>query len=232
MWKALRAKPELSAFGVLATLAGALTLALMAPSISRDISRIEELAPLDRPALLAAAPGSAVLVQGRIGPDMAPRFRDFVAYLRWEYRGQDPDKEDIWRQDERHLPPLSLLLPGGAAQVTNSGYALSQGTRFREWPLYWNPILRRGTRRYEGLVAGGPVLVFGVKGQEGAAVEAALVAAGDKDSYLQARRSERLQKRLIGAGLLAAGLIALGLCLRAARRAAAAADPEGGEGAG
>jgi hypothetical protein len=134
-----------------------------------------------------------------------------------------PRNTQQWREDARFTPPLRLDLAGGEGRVVNDAYALAHTTRWQDGPRFWNPILRRGTKRYEGLALGGPVLAVGVRAGEGASLQAATVAGGTKESYLAKQRRDRLLKRLLGGALLLAGLVALGVVLGSAREKSEAA---------
>lgn len=122
-----------------------------------------------------------MLVDATLSPANPARFRDFVAYVRQEFRGADTNGDEKWEIDEEVLPPLRLDA-GGAVLVSNAGYdLLGYHERWQEEGLNWSSKTEEGTRRYFGLVAGRPVMVLGQVGAGGDVV-ARLVYGGSRAS--------------------------------------------------
>src|SRR5215217_1208851 len=65
-----------------------------------EADRVERLRPLTVATLDDGQPGGEALVEGRISTANPPVFRQFVAYIREEYRGSDDDDRDEWKEDE------------------------------------------------------------------------------------------------------------------------------------
>lgn len=137
--------------------------------------------------------GAEVIVEGRISTRNPQRFREFVAYVREEYRGSDDDGDPEWREDERVTPPLVLELPDGLVQIENDNYRLeSPPLRWQDsTSLSWNGLTGEGTRRYSGFAAGATVTAIGliVAGQEGPALQAEFLSSGDRAAYVARQQS-------------------------------------------
>jgi hypothetical protein len=176
--------------------------------------RAASFTPSDAAAVAAAAPGTSVLVEGAVSPRNPERFRDFVAYVRQEFRGADNNGDEKWEVDETILPRL-LIETGGTVQLANEGYELAGShERWREEGLEWDRRAQEGTKRYTGLVAGRPVMVLGVvlAGREANEVVAELVFAGTRDEFVALQQSSAgwLPAAGLAVGLLGAAVIYLG----------------------
>jgi hypothetical protein len=164
-----------------------------ARAASAAAARAEELRPLSAAALDDAAPGREALVEGHISDRNAARFRELVAYIREEYRGEDDDGDDRWSVDERVTPPLLIDLADGRAQIGNADYAIEAPTV--TWQdsrmLTWNGLSGEGTKRYRGFAAGNTVTAIGtiVAGREGQELRAEFVYGGDRAAYIDSQRS-------------------------------------------
>ncbi|NTV65997.1 MAG: hypothetical protein HGA65_21025, partial [Oscillochloris sp.] len=75
-----------------------------------EADRVEAMVTLDIVGLEVGQPGSPALIEGTLSSRNPARFRDFVAYIREEYRGEDSDGDDEWREDERVTPALLVDL--------------------------------------------------------------------------------------------------------------------------
>lgn len=79
-----------------------------------------------------SAIGAEVLVEGVIDARNPVRVRNFVAYVREEYRNIDTtDNREVWKEDERWTPPLLIQVADGVVQIANDAY------RLEEPPVQW-----------------------------------------------------------------------------------------------
>lgn len=69
----------------------------MAGEARSAAARAEALLPLTAAQLDDQPPGQTALVEGRLSPRNPARFRDFVAYVREEFRGTDSNGDEQWR---------------------------------------------------------------------------------------------------------------------------------------
>lgn len=171
--------------------------------------RAEGLAPADAAALAAADAGAELLVEGTISPANPARFRDFVAYVREEFRGSDSNGDERWAEDERVTPPL-LIEARGQARLANADYALEgPHERWQEEGLNWSSRTQEGTKRYRGLVAGGPIIAIGtvVPGAEGNELRAELVYGGTREAYVATQRGVARLLPAVGVAIAAAGAL-------------------------
>lgn len=153
--------------------------------------RAERLVPAGAAALASAAPGSELLVEGTVSPRNTARFRDFVAYVREEFRGADDNGDEKWLEDERVTPPL-LIEAGGPVQLANDDYSLDGPHEYwKEEGLNWSSSTEEGTKRYRGFVAGRPAMAIGTAapGAEGNELRAEFVYGGTRAQYIAERRS-------------------------------------------
>jgi hypothetical protein len=133
-----------------------------------DATRAERLQPVSVRVLDDSPAGREALLEGRVSEHNRRRMREFVAYIRYEYRGDD----EQWFEDEHVTPPL-LELPDGRAQLAADyqlGGALASCQA--DDALVWNGWTEEGTKRYSGLVATMAVMALGT------------VAAGSEGRYL------------------------------------------------
>lgn len=169
--------------------------------------RVEGLAPADAPTLASAASGSELLVEGLVSERNQPRFRDFVAYVREEFRGADNNGDEKWVEDERLTPPL-LLEAGGLVQIGNEDYELgAPHARWQEEGLNWSSRTEEGTKRYRGLVAGRPAMALGAvaPGREGNELRAELIYGGTRAEYIAEQRGAAGVLPWVGVAIAAAG---------------------------
>lgn len=203
----------LLAFGAVFLAAGVWMGVFEARQARADAAHAEGLAPVSARALDDREPGRETLVEGVLSARNSARFRDFVAYVREEYRGEEEDGDDIWREDERVTPPL-LIEAGGLVQLANEDYALEGAlARWAEaGPLRFRA--GEGSKRYFGLPAGRQVTAIGVveRGPEGNLLRARVLFAGSRAEYIAARLSDAawlpwfgLIFGAVGAGVAAAG---------------------------
>jgi hypothetical protein len=142
----------------------------------------------DAPAVVQIAPGTVVLIEGRISPLNQPHYRDFIAYMREEYRGLNPDGSAIWSEDQRATPQLQIDLAGGSVRIANSDYRLdSPHQRWQDSEtLVSSGVGIGGTRRYTGLIVGRPVTAIGVlvAGPDGPELRTSFVFGGTRAEYI------------------------------------------------
>ncbi len=179
----------------------------MAGAARASADRAERLAPADAAALAAAAPGGELLIEGVVSPENPARFRDFVAYVREEFRGADNNGDERWFEDERVTPPLAIEA-GGRAQLANDDYELEgPHERWQEEGLEWSRSTEEGTKRYRGLVAGGPVTAIGTvaPGPAGNELRAEVVYGGTREQYIAEKRGLSSLFPAVGLAIAAAG---------------------------
>lgn len=199
-------------FGLALLLLGAYLGLSVGGAARANAARAAALEPATAASLRTAPPGAEVLVEGSLSSRNPARFRDFVAYVRQEFRGADGNGDEKWFNDEEALPPL-LIEAGGPVQVSNEGYdLLGYHERWQEEGLNWSRSEQQGTKRYFGLVAGRPVMVLGQVGPDGT-VAARLVFGGSRAEYIAAQQQNAGWLPWFGLlfGLIGAGLIFLGV---------------------
>jgi hypothetical protein len=207
----------LPAIGLLFAGLGALVVWYFAPSFNQAAARVERLSPLTS-ALLAESPvGQEGLIEGRVSERNPLHFRLFVAYVRYEYRGRedDNDNEVKWVEDERVTPALLLDLPGGRVQLANGDYSL-QGklvTWQSEPTLNWDSWSGEGTKSYEGLERGNPVVAIGtvVEGATGREFRAEWLYGGNQAAYIEEQRTSAEIARWVGLVFLLIGAVIFGV---------------------
>jgi hypothetical protein len=202
----------LALFGLALLLLGAYLAFGLGGEARANAARAAAMEPATAASLAAIAPGAEVLVEATLSPDNPAHFRDFVAYVRQEFRGADANGDETWVNDEEVLPPLRLDA-GGPVQVSNAGYdLLGSHERWQEEGLEWSRKTGEGSKRYFGLVAGRPVMVLGQVGADGDVV-ARLVYGGSRAEYIAAQQQSAGWLPWFGGlfGLIGAGLIFLGL---------------------
>jgi len=194
---------------------GAALLWYFVPLLNQAAARIEGLAPLTAVLLANSPPGQIGLIEGRISERNRTQFRLFVAYVRYEYQGEDDDGDSQWVEDERVTPPLLLDLPGGRVQLENSDYDL-QGDLI-EWlsepNLTWDRLNREGTKSYRGFERGNPVLAVGaiVQGATGRELRAEWLYRGTRTEYIEDQRSSTEVASWIGWDFVLIGAVAFSL---------------------
>jgi hypothetical protein len=157
--------------------------------------------------------GTEMIVEGFIDPRNPTRFRNFVAYIREEYRGLDANDNPDWKEDERWTPPLLIATEDGAVQVANDAYRLEEPpVKWQESDNpSWNIFSGEGTKRYAGFESGSPAMVIGriVDGVEGRAIEAELMFGGTHAGYIAFQRTTASISPIIGLVLGGIGLLIL-----------------------
>lgn len=211
-------KAMLLGMGLLFMLVGGLVGVVGAQAARAEVARLEQLSPLSAGALADQPDGAEVLVEGVVSPRNRAVFRDFVAYVREELdvrTDSDGDRRESWRSDGRETPPL-ILEAGGVVLVGNESYSIAKGhlTWYDEATLGFNHQPRDGSRRYFGLLAGGPVTAVGtvVAGREGKELDARTLFGGSHEQFLAAQRQGAAVLPILGAvfGVLGLLLAAVG----------------------
>jgi len=206
-------------FGAVFLAAGVWIGVFEARQASADAERVEALTPVLAAGLDDREPGRETVVEGVVSPRNPARFRDFVAFVREEYQGEDDDGDDIWREDERETPAL-LIEAGGVVQLANADYVLSGAlARWREEGMLryeWG----EGTKRYEGLRAGQAVTAIGAvePGPEGNLLRVQELFAGSRAEYIAGKRSDARWLPWVGLIFGGVGALVVGIGLVAFRR--------------
>jgi uncharacterized membrane protein len=178
--------------GLMLAVAGLVVGFAMRQAADNAAQQIERLVPVNSLALQSSEMGAEVLVEGVISSQSPAVFRNFVAYVREEYRGEDADGKPLWVEDERMTPNLIVESSDGLVQVAADTYALTgKLDKWREPGLEWDPASGEGTHRYLGLVAGDTIVALGsiVQGPRERVVSAATVYVGTKSDYVAAQRT-------------------------------------------
>jgi hypothetical protein len=166
------------------------------------------------PATIQIAPGSEVLIEGQLSSLNSPRYRDFIAYVREEYRGTNSDGSAIWREDQRMTPSLRIDLASGSVRLSNNDYRLD--SPHQHWlnntKLIASAIGSGGTKRYIGLIVDRPVTAIGVlvNGPTGPELRSSFVFGGTRAEYIATQLGTAAYLPWIGlvAGVIGATLIA------------------------
>lgn len=177
-------------FGLLFVGLGYLSGVTMAGEARANAARAERLDPASAAVVEGGATGTELLVEGVISPRNQVHFRDYVAYVREEFRGSDENGDEKWAEDERVTPRL-LIEAGGFVQVGNEDYELLGPHEYwQEEGLNWSRRTQEGTKRYRGLVADRPAMVIGTvaPGREGNELRAELVFGGTRAEYIAGER--------------------------------------------
>jgi hypothetical protein len=190
-------------FGLIFLALGIFLATAGAQQADADAERAEQLSPLTVAALEDSRPGREVLIEGRISERNPSLFRQFVAYVREEYRGSDDDDREKWQEDERRTPPLLIEVADGTVSLANNNYALDNPPHVwhdSETSRVWNGFTGEGTKRYRGFQAGDLALAIGTlaSGSEGLELQAEQVYGGTRSSYIADRRQAAVWMPRIG----------------------------------
>jgi hypothetical protein len=172
------------------------------------------------PAVVQITPGSIVLIEGQISPLNQPHYRDFIAYIREEYRGINPDGSAIWGEDQQVTPQLQIDLAGGSVRIANNDYRLD--SPHQRWQDTNKPVMGNldigSTRRYTGLTVNRPVTAIGIleNGPNGPELRTSFVFGGTRAEYIATQLGAAAYLPWLG---LFAALIGLTLIARTIRRA-------------
>ena len=179
--------------GILFIIGGISTGIAGARTAREAAERAERLPVMTARDIERSSVGTEMIVEGFIDPRNPTRFRNFVAYIREEYRGLDSKDHPTWKEDERWTPPLLIATEDGAVQVANDAYRLEEPpVKWQESDNpSWNGFSGEGTKRYAGFESGSPAMVIGriVDGVEGRAIEAELIFGGMRDGYVAIQRT-------------------------------------------
>jgi hypothetical protein len=183
------------------------SLLVESPGLAARIRDAERLRPVG-----AAAPGDPAFVEGRISPRSPVLYREFVAYVREEYRSQG--ETSTWVTVAVAAPALWIETAAGVVPVVNRGYRLEKtDVTVEEQP----PSLTRGAVQARGFVRGSPVLAVGRAAEPGT-LSADLLFAGDRAGYVAHLRRYRRSSGQVGSILLLAGIACLLLAVEGWRR--------------
>lgn len=174
----------------------------------------------NNPTVVQIAPGSVVLIEGQISSINQPRYRNFIAYVREEYRGLRSDGSAIWSEYQRVTPALLIDLAGGSVQIANTDYRLD--SPHQHWlntdKLISGSLGVEGTNRYTGLTVNRPVTAIGVleNGPDGPELRSSFVFGGTRAEYIAAQVGAAAYLPWLGSF---AAVIGLALIARTLRRA-------------
>lgn len=184
---------------------------------TRDFSMLEALGPVEIETLRRTAPGTEVLVEGRIPPEARVSSHDLVLSVGY-LRQVGTKAEDAGRLNEseieRRTPPFDLQLPNGRVRIENEGYAVEQ----------LPTVTDDGSLFRKGLAPGDPAVVIGDVRRSGddVALRARTVAFGTLQSYVHNLKGGRRLNRKIGLWIAGAAALVLAstsfATLRHARR--------------
>jgi hypothetical protein len=199
--------------GILFIIGGISTGIAGARTAREAAERAERLPVMTARDIERSSVGTEMIVEGFIDPRNPTRFRNFVAYIREEYRGLDANDNPDWKEDERWTPPLLIATEDGAVQVANDAYRLEEPpVKWQESDnLSWNSFSGEGTKRYAGFESGSPAMVIGriVDGVEGRAIEAELIFGGMRDGYVAIQRTTASISPVLGMAAGASGILIL-----------------------
>jgi hypothetical protein len=191
------------ALGIMFMLIGGLVSYVIAQSARANVERIERLAPISGPAFNDGTPGREVLIEGVLSERNRARFRDFVAYYRDEYRGQDEDGDDEFERRETVAPGLLVDVDGTLVQIAADTYRFD--LPHAEWQdrprLEYNVFTGEATSVYSGFVAERPVMAIGTlqRGSEGLELRAEFVYGGTRAEYMNRERTSQNMAWIFGA---------------------------------
>ena len=191
-------------------------LVLDSPASSAHGARAEQLVPVSAAMLADSAPGREVLLEGRISSHNTKVYRDFVAYVREEYRDDtlDGTSNQHWVEAARDTPPLLVTLTDGEARIVNSDYAL-QSTAITVEEA--KPTFTKGAVQSRGFVAGSPVLALGTVGADGT-VHAEFIYAGTRAAYIDDMNRVATRSLPIGVAFLLVCVVCAGVGVWQLRR--------------
>ncbi|GAB4191852.1 MAG: hypothetical protein OHK0022_05720 [Roseiflexaceae bacterium] len=201
---------SLIAFGLLIIAIG-MFAGLLGPHINNaNALRAERLMPQTSAELSRSAHGSQVLIEGRISQQNPVQFQDFVAYTREEYQSSsNSGRNNSWVYDGKQTPPLLIDLPDGSISLGDSLYTLDNPPHVWYEPgrRFWNPLTGEGSKRYNGLRAGDPVVVIGrlEHNDTGMELDTHTVYVGTRASYISDRRSMATSAQSTGGFLMMVG---------------------------
>jgi hypothetical protein len=160
--------------------------------------------------------GQKVLAEGTISPENSVNEHGLVAFARYTNARQSSKRRLL----SKATPPLLFQMSGGMSQIENPDNPAAASYSLQNMPQ------RRGDPGVitQGMVRGERVLVIGtvVSGPAGVYLDAAIVSAGDRASYLANWQHARLPIPLIvgmvGMGSLACGYGLLPIVTRRAIR--------------
>jgi hypothetical protein len=193
----------LLSLGFVPTTVGASLVANFPTTLSR-ISRFEQLRPAD-----VVAPGEPAFVEGRVSNHTPTVYRQFVAYLREEYRSSG--RSSRWVEVARETPPLLIEAHGRVARIVNSNYTLEMThVSTEEKPSTFT----KGAVQSRGFVVGSPVLAVGSVTEATEGLVAEFLSTGTRAEYIAYLHRDSQNTLWWGGGILLGGIgcIVLGGC--------------------
>lgn len=196
---------------------------IMPQGLTRNAERIEQLTPISASELERQAPGTEILLEGRVSSTNPILSQTFVAYISEMYHGTDENDYAQWQEQQRVTPPLQLDIDTTRVQILNQSYVLTGN--LKNWQesdvLSYSSIRNTGTMRERGLEQGAEAMVIG-KAQstaEGNGIEAEILYAGNRAGYIADHRDVAFWMRWAGLAVGFAGVLILGVVLFQQRKA-------------
>ena len=187
----------LALVGVPFAIAGGIIALWVPQRINQRMATVAAL-PLTTVATFAAA-GDEVLVLGEIADRTPAPSQGLLIYQ--EYRQVIEDGETEWQLVTTHTPDFWVAVPDGLIKVEGN-YQLEQVAR----------DIQDGDRRTAGFTVGHSVLVLGQPTQRRnpPTIQATLISADNKESYLEYLRASRLFNWWFGGLFLGLGILLTG----------------------
>jgi hypothetical protein len=156
------------------------------------------------------------MIEGRISEDNQKLHRDFVAYVREEYRDEflDGDYIQRWVEVKRETPPLQITLADGEVRIDNDDYTFDTTAVTIEEAA---PTVTKGAVQSRGYTVNSPVMLIG-RVESGGSVKAEFLYAGSRSAYIAEMRSVAARSVPVGVAFLAMSLLTGFLCVRELRR--------------
>lgn len=219
----------LLALGVLVFGSGVWLMTSDAPA--KDAARVAALPRANVAGLATLAPGTAILLEGRLVAKTPAGPRQFIAFhqeafLRVESSGASQGRQ-VWQRTDTVRPAIAVESGDATAEVVNRDYLLAQWPHQEMTdavPRYVSMV--ETTQRFLGFKAGDVVTVDGrvVDAMAGVPrVEAATLFGGNAAAYVASVRSGTTTFKVVGGvftGLGAVLVVVGSVWLRATRRPA------------
>lgn len=190
-------------------------LGVIAPQgLAQEATRVEQITAISAANLEQQAPGTEVLLEGRISSANPVLSQTFVAYTAEMYRGTDENDYARWEELKRVTPPLQLEMENTRVQIVNQGYILDGD--LKTWQeseiLSYSSMRNKGTMRERGLEQNAAAMVLGKaqKTSEGMGIEAEMLYGGTQASYIATQRNVAFWLRWAGVAVTGAGLLIVG----------------------
>jgi hypothetical protein len=191
-------------------------LLLDVPTYTQRLARVERLTPITATSLATSPQDREILIEGRISANNPKLHRDFVAYVREEYRDEFLDGDTIqrWVEVKRETPPLLITLADGEIRLANNDYLFDTTAVTIEEAA---PTITKGAIQTRGYTVNSPVMLIG-QAEAGGRVHAEFVYAGSRAAYITELRSVVDRSLPIGLAFMLVSMIAIIAGVREIRR--------------